>query len=463
MPWMPVLALGPTAGTADARGLTAAHAAAGQRELEEPVPLVPDLLGSDNVLVERGEDLSTSGDTRDALRDHYSLLPQPGPAGLGEDEDEQLRLVSGSPAAQRGDLPGAAPSQAPAAHSLGLGDGTSLPPATASSPAWPREDEALNVVDQAPVSSWQDPASTSPAALVQEDPDPEEPPAALLPQSQSPAREHVTGSPPALPGLGTVPSMAAESPSTPPASSRTPRRSSYTGLNGRYFQLQRQSRDPAVVAGDPPVARDPTVAGDPVGTVTQAPVLALELKGAAANTMEMWSIPSAGTESLRQEGTYSPLNVVEEEIGPGKRCPKAAGGVLAGAAPAQEPHGCAVSCRADGTGHRPGVLLATGACPEGFTVVEPPHSPPQSWGACTDTPSAVPSPACLCGSPRCSRPLGHHHGRGSAPHPQRPWGFPLATRGCHRGLLWGCPLPGGWWLCPTTVPTAPGPTGGRGP
>uniref|UniRef100_A0A8B9RYZ9 Neurocan core protein n=1 Tax=Accipiter nisus TaxID=211598 RepID=A0A8B9RYZ9_9AVES len=196
--------------TADARGLTAARAAAGQRKPEEPVPSAPDSLGDDNVLVERSEDLGTSGDSRDVPRDRYGLLPQPGPVGLGE--DEQLRPASGSPAVRRGDLPGAVPSRAPAARGPGLGDGTSPLPTTASSPAWPREDEALNVVDRAPVSSRQDPASTSPAPLVQEDPGSEEPPAALLPQSQSPAREQVTSSPPTPPGLGTVPGTAAETP-----------------------------------------------------------------------------------------------------------------------------------------------------------------------------------------------------------------------------------------------------------
>ncbi|NXK14027.1 NCAN protein, partial [Herpetotheres cachinnans] len=175
--------------------------------------------------------------------------------------------------AQRGDLPGAAPSRG-----LGLGDGTSLPPTTASSPAWAHEDEALNVVDQALVSSRQE--STSPASLVQEDPDPAEPLAALLPQSQSPAQEHVTGSPPAPPGLGTVPGMAAETPSTPPASSRAPRQSSYAGLNGRYFQLQWQSRDPKVVAGDPTVAGDPVRTqglrrlGDPMAVLSLAELMA---------------------------------------------------------------------------------------------------------------------------------------------------------------------------------------------
>ncbi|XP_049665031.1 neurocan core protein isoform X2 [Accipiter gentilis] len=299
-----------------------ARAAAGQRKPEEPVPSAPDSLGDNNVLVERSEDLGTSGDSRDVPRDRYGLLPQPGPVGLGE--DEQLRPASGSPAVRRGDLPGAVPSRAPVARGPGLGDGTSPLPTTASSPAWPHEDEALNVVDQAPVSSRQDPASTSSAPLVQEDPDSEEPPAALLPQSQSPAREQVTSSPPTPPGLGTVPGTAAEIPSTPPASSRAPRRSGYAGLNGRYFQLQRQSRDPAAVAGDPTVAGDLTVAVDPVGTVTQSPVLALEVKGAAANAVETWSIPRGSTESLRREGTYSSSNAVEEEIGPELMAPATA-------------------------------------------------------------------------------------------------------------------------------------------
>ncbi|XP_014793523.1 PREDICTED: neurocan core protein [Calidris pugnax] len=303
-----------------------AHVATEQRELEELVPPTPDPPGSDNVLVEHGEDLGTSGDARDTPRDHYGLLPQPGPAGLGEDQDEQLRLASSSPVAQRGDLPGATT----AAGGLGLGgDGTSLPPTTASSPAWPHEEEALNVVDQAPGSSWQDPSSTSPAPPEQEARGPEESPeATLLPQSQRPAQEHVTSSPS---GLGTVPSTTAETPSTPPT-----RRSSYPGLNGRYFQLQQQSQDPTVAAGDPtvatgdptvatgdpPVAGDPTVAGDPVGMVTQAPILALEVKGVAANAVEMWNI--SGSESLWREGTYSPSNAVEEEIGPEPMAPATA-------------------------------------------------------------------------------------------------------------------------------------------
>ncbi|XP_053906103.1 neurocan core protein isoform X2 [Cuculus canorus] len=286
-----------------------AHAAAGQRKLEEPVPPTPNPPSSDNVLVEHGEDLGTSGDTRDALPERYGIVPQPGLAELGE--DEQLRPTIGSPAVQRGDLPAAAASQAMVAQ--GLGDGTSLPPAAGSSPAWPHEDEALNVVDQVPLSSWQGLASTSPALPVQEVPDPEKPVDTFLLQSQSPTKGHGMGSPPTPPGMGMVPSAAAETPGTPPAGSRAPRRSSYAGLNGRHFQLQQQSRDPAVAAGDPPVPRDPVVAGDVVETVTQAPVLALEVKGAAAKAMETWSIPNASTESVLPR---APSDAVEEEISP---------------------------------------------------------------------------------------------------------------------------------------------------
>ncbi|XP_010182403.1 PREDICTED: neurocan core protein-like, partial [Mesitornis unicolor] len=168
----------------------------------------------------RGASLATTGQLYLAWR----------PMGLGADEDEQLRPVSSSPAAQRGDLPGMALSPSP--HILG--DATSLPPTATSSLAWPHKDEALNVVDQAPGSSRQDPVSTSPALTVQEAPGP------LLPQAQSPAQEqHSTSSPPALPGTGMVPSAAAETPGNP-------RRSSYAGLNGRHFQLQWQSWDPPV-------------------------------------------------------------------------------------------------------------------------------------------------------------------------------------------------------------------------
>ncbi|XP_051625299.1 neurocan core protein isoform X2 [Manacus candei] len=313
------------------------YQAAGQRDVEEPVPPVPDPPGSDNVLVEHSEELGTSGDTRDTPRHHYELLPQPGPSGPGqeeeeeekEEEDEQLRPASSSPAAtaQRGDLPGA--SLAPTAPGLGMDGGTPLPPPTAPSLAWPHEEEALNVVDQALESSWRDPAGASPALPVQEDP--EEPPVTLLPPSQSPAREHSTGASLAPPGLGTVPSTAAETPSLPPPSSHPPRKS-HAGLNGRYFQLQQQSRDPTVATGDPTVATgdptvaagDPTVAGDPVGTATQAPVLALEVKEAAANAVEPRNIPRAGTESLRREGPDESPNTLEEEIGPELMAPATA-------------------------------------------------------------------------------------------------------------------------------------------
>ncbi|XP_069734396.1 neurocan core protein isoform X2 [Phaenicophaeus curvirostris] len=288
-----------------------ADAAVGQRKLAEPP--TPDPPSSDNVLVEHGEDPGTSGDTRDTLPEHHGLVPQPEPAGLGEDkdEDEQLRPASSSPAVQRGDLPTAVASRATVAH--GLGGGTSLPATVASSPAWPREDEVLNVVDLVPLSSWQGPAGTSPA---QEVPGSKQPLATLPLQSQSPTKEHVVGSPAAPPGMGMVPS-------TPPGSSHAPRRSSYPGLNGRHFQLPRQSRDPAGAAGDPPVARDATVAGDVVETVTQAPILALEVKEAAANTVETWNVPHASTESVLQEGTYAPSDALEEETSPELMAPAA--------------------------------------------------------------------------------------------------------------------------------------------
>ncbi|XP_071434105.1 neurocan core protein [Pithys albifrons albifrons] len=292
------------------------YKAAGQSDTEEPVPSVPPALdppGSDNVLVEHSEDLGTSGDTRDTPRDPHELLPPLSQEEEEEEEDEQLRPASASPeaTAQRGDLPGGA---------LAPGEGTPPQPTTASSLAWPHEEEALNVVDRAPESSWQDLASASPALLAQEDP--EEPLATLLTHSQSPAREHVTSSSLAPPRVGTVPSTAAETTSPPPTSSHTPRRS-HAGLNGRYFQLQQQSRDPAVPSGDPAVpsgdpmvpSTDPTVVGDPETMVTQAPVLALEAKGAAANAVETWSIPRAGTASLRREGPDVSPNEVQEDIG----------------------------------------------------------------------------------------------------------------------------------------------------
>ncbi|XP_056368696.1 neurocan core protein [Oenanthe melanoleuca] len=277
------------------------YKAAGHSDTEEPP--TPDPPSSDNVLVEHSEELGTSGDTRDIPRDSYDLLPPPGPAGLGEDEDEQLRPAGGGPVAQRGDLPGTA--LPPAAPELGTGAVTSLPPTAATSLAWPHHEEVLNVLDEAPESSRWDPPSASPARG-----DPQGPPATLLSHSQSSALEHSSSLSPA--GLGTVPSATLETPSapqdTPSATPDTPSvpRRSYPGLNGRYFQLQRHSRDPAVAAGDTAVAA-------PI--VTQAPVLAQEVKGAAANAVELWSLPRAGSESPR-EGPLASPEALEEEIGP---------------------------------------------------------------------------------------------------------------------------------------------------
>ncbi|XP_041327029.1 neurocan core protein [Pyrgilauda ruficollis] len=277
------------------------YKAAGHGDTEQPVlpvPPTPDPPGSDNVLVEHSEDPGTSGDTRDIPRDRYDLLPPPGPAGLGEDEDEdeQLRPASGSPVAQRGDLPGTALPPAPVAPGLGTGSGTSPPATAATSLAWPHEEEALNAVDAE--SSRRDPPSASP------DPgDPEGPPATPRSPPQRPALEHSAGSSLSPPGLG----MSPETPSAPPETPSPPRRS-YPGLNGRHFQLQRHSRDPAVAAGDTTESGDPAVTA---GVVTQDPVLAQELKGAAANAVELWSPPRAGS-----EGPHASPNALDEDISP---------------------------------------------------------------------------------------------------------------------------------------------------
>ncbi|OXB70500.1 UNVERIFIED_CONTAM: hypothetical protein H355_009913, partial [Colinus virginianus] len=259
------------------------EAAAPDSNIEQREPEPP---GSDNVLLER-EDLATSGDSPRA-----GILPQLGAAGPGGAEDEQLQLASSVTAAWRGDVP--------------KGNGTASPSSPSSS-AWLHEDEALNVVDQALQESPQEPFGTYPAPVQQEFPDPPE--LTLSLQSQSPAWE-VTSSPLAPSTLGTVPSVAAETPGTP----RTPKQSSYAGLNGRYFQLQHQSQDPAV-SQDPSVADDHTAAEDTAGTVTQAPILALEVKGAAANTVETWSITRPSAESPHRGGPYPLSNEVEEEIG----------------------------------------------------------------------------------------------------------------------------------------------------
>ncbi|KAM4883991.1 neurocan core protein [Sylvia borin] len=213
------------------------YKAAGHGDTEEPaLPLspTPDPPGSDN-------ELGTSGDTRD-IPDH--LLPPPGRA---EDEDEQLRPAGGTAVSQRGDLPAAAVSPPAAAPGLGTGRVTSLPPTSASWLVWQRHEEFVNAVDEGLRSSRWDPAGVTA----------EGPVATLVSHPQSPALGHGPSLSPA--GLGTVPSETLETPSAP--------RRSYSGLNGRHFQLQRHSRDPQVAAGDTEVtAGDTTVSGDPTVT-----------------------------------------------------------------------------------------------------------------------------------------------------------------------------------------------------
>ncbi|XP_054142567.1 neurocan core protein [Melozone crissalis] len=277
------------------------YKAAGPGDTEPPVlpvPPTPDPPGSDNVLVEHGEDPGASGDTRDIPRDRHDLLSPPGPAAPGGDEDEQLRAGGGISGAPRGDRPGTAPPPAPAPAAPGPPAGRAAsPPPTA--PAWPHEEEALNAVDAE--SARRDPPSASPARG-----DPAGPPGTLPAHPHGPAPERSAGPSLSPPGLGTVPSAAPETPRTPPGSSGAPRRS-YPGLNGRYFQLQRH-RDPEVTAGIV-TSGDPAVAA---GIVTQAPALAQEVRGAAANAVELWSPPRGGS-----EGPPASPNALQEDPSPG--------------------------------------------------------------------------------------------------------------------------------------------------
>ncbi|KAM3656709.1 LOW QUALITY PROTEIN: neurocan core protein [Ammospiza maritima maritima] len=285
------------------------YKAAGPGDAEPPVlpvPPTPDPPGSDNVLVEHGEDPGTSGDTRDVPRDRHDLLSPPGPAAPGGDEDEQLRAGGGGAGTPRGDRPGTAPPPAPAPAAPGLpaGRAASPPPTAATAPAWPHEEEPLNAVDAE--SARRDPPSASPARG-----DPAGAPGTLPAHPHGPAPERSAGPSLSPPGLGTVPRAAPEPPGTTPGSSSAPRRS-YPGLNGRYFQLQRH-RDPAVTAGIV-TSGDPAVAA---GTVTQGPALAQEVRGAAANAVELWSPPRGGSESPRREGPQASPNALQEDPSPG--------------------------------------------------------------------------------------------------------------------------------------------------
>ncbi|XP_025066105.1 neurocan core protein [Alligator sinensis] len=249
-------------------------------------PRPPDLLGMDNLLVEHEEelpspghnelfprereDLSTSGDSREVPRDHFGLLHRL--VGPALPEDEQLQPVPASPAGGHPAPPDTGPEWTTGPRVLAE-DSTALAPVTASPAAGPGEDELLNMVDQEPLQgtpagTWEGVPSTS----------------QLLPHR--PGTSAAAG--PELPGPG-----ASKEPRPVPSTPQPTRKSIYSGLNGRYFQLQHGQG----------------------GQGTEPPFLAQEARGVAANAVEMLTMPGITVEPDGGEGAYPFSNEVEGVAG----------------------------------------------------------------------------------------------------------------------------------------------------
>ncbi|XP_059575445.1 neurocan core protein isoform X2 [Alligator mississippiensis] len=304
-------------------------------------PRAPDLLGMDNLLVEHEEelpspghnelfprereDLSTSGDSREVPRDHFGLLHRL--VGPALPEDEQLQPVPASPAGEHPAPPDTGPEWTAGPRVLAE-DSTALAPVTASPAAGPGEDELLNMVDQGPLQgtpagTWEGVPSTSQLLPVQADLTGLEEPsdAVKLPvfPSHHPAMKVPLGPATSAPSASpTTPSAgaqhrpgtsaadgpelagpgASEEPRPAPSTPQPTRKSIYSGLNGRYFQLQHGQGGQGTERGS-----------------TEPPFLAQEARGVAANAVEMLTMPGITVEPDAGEGAYPFSNEVEGVAG----------------------------------------------------------------------------------------------------------------------------------------------------
>ncbi|KAM9112254.1 neurocan core protein [Pangshura tecta] len=309
-------------------------------------PAGPDPLGIDNVLVEHAEeqlplarnelipkerkDPSMSGDSGEITRDGYNLRHKL--LGPVLREDEQLQLVTASPAPQGGSERAAA-TAAPAPEGAGvLADTVSPKPSSVSFPAGPGEDQSLNMVDQAPVHGVSSDQGAHESlgftkGRWKETPGPSQPPSeerdapALgetidafqpawrtgitpgpLPASQRPAPELPQEGVPSTAAQGSMGASSAankpkqlspagpDEPSHLPHSPESTKRSVSSGLNGRYFQLQHEGVD-----------------GNALGGLTPTPGLAQERKGRVDNAVEI--LPTAKAHA--GEGAYPLSNEVD--------------------------------------------------------------------------------------------------------------------------------------------------------
>ncbi|KAM7134776.1 neurocan core protein [Macrochelys suwanniensis] len=304
-----------------------------EQDLDGLEPVGPDPLDTDNVLGEHAEEPlllpkeregpSVSGDP---TRDRHSLrhkLP-----GSVLTEDEQLQLVTASPAGKDPEPSqvGSERAAAPGAPLLDGAENVSPKPSAASFPAGPGEDQALNTVDQTPAhGASSEQGAREPLGFStrrwEETTDAFQPtwhggilqgPLSADPQppSESPApelpRERVTSAV-AQDSMGASPtaskpeqpsSAAPDEPHHLPPGPESTKKSVSSGLNGRYFQLQREG---------PAQGMD----GNAWGGITPAPGLAREMKGPADNAVEILPAAKPTAKAHAGEGAYPLSNEVD--------------------------------------------------------------------------------------------------------------------------------------------------------
>ncbi|XP_050789993.1 neurocan core protein isoform X3 [Gopherus flavomarginatus] len=400
-----------------------------EQDLDGWEPAGPDPLGIDNVLVEHAEarnelipkehkDPSMSGGSREITRDRYN--PRHKLLGPVLTEDEQLQLVTASQAPQVGSERAAA-TIAPALEGAGvLADTVSPKPSSVSFPAGPGEDQSLNMVDQAPVHGvssnqgaheplgfttgrWEE--TPGPSQLSSEERDAPalgettdvfqltwhagitQGPLSADPQpiSQSPAPE--------LPQEGVASTVVQDSmgassaanepeqlspaaldePSHLPHGPESIKKSISSGLNGRYFQLQREGQAQGMDR-------------NAWGGLTPTPGLAQEMKGRVHNAVEILPAAKPTAKAHAGEGTYPLSNEVdgqaEGQVGYTQADPCETNPCLHGG-----------TCQSNGT-------VYSCSCDQGFTgenceidIDDCLSSPCQNGGTCIDE---INSFVCLC-------------------------------------------------------------------